>query len=67
MYCVIYFKAYNNIINGIKERFHLPDSKIYEHLRNIFINAVNQRYYADSFSIFKEIYESQFHREKLSV
>ena len=37
MYCVIYFKAYNNIINAIKDRFHLPDSKIYEQLRNTYL------------------------------
>ena len=29
MYCVVYFKAYDNVINGIKERFHKPEFEIY--------------------------------------
>ena len=34
---------------------------------NIFINAVNQKIYEDFFSIFKEMYERNFHWENLTV
>ena len=61
MYCVIYFETYDTAINGIKERFHQPDFEIYKHLQNIFINAVNQKCYKDSFSILKGMYEINFH------
>ena len=57
MYRVIYFEAYDNVINGIKERFHRLDFAIYKHIQNIFINAVNQKCYEDSLSILKEMYE----------
>ena len=53
-YRVIYFEAYDNLINGIKERFHQPDFEIYEHIQNIFIDAVNQKCYKDSLSILKK-------------
>ena len=29
-YRAIYFEAYDNVINGIKERFHQPDFEIYK-------------------------------------
>ena len=53
-YRVIYFNVHDNIINGTKERFHQPGSEIYKHIQNIFIDAVNRKYYEDSFSILKE-------------
>ena len=77
MYRVIYFKAYDNVINGIKERFHQPDFEIYKHTQSVFINVVNQKYYEDSLSILKkeineieeikEMYEINFHWENLTV
>ena len=48
MYRVIYFEAYDNVINGSKERFHQSDFEMYKHIQNIFINAVNQKCYEDS-------------------
>ena len=35
MHRVIYFEAYDNVINGSKERFHQPDFEIYKHIQNI--------------------------------
>ena len=69
MYRVIYFECYDNVINGIKERFHEPDFEIYKHIQNIFINAVNQKCYEcyDSLSILKQMYEINFHWENLTV
>ena len=64
MYRVIYFEAYDNVINGIKEPFHQPDFEIYK--QNIFINGVNQKCYDDSLSILK-MYERNFHCENLTV
>ena len=61
MYHVTYFEVYDNVIHGIKERFHQPDFEIYKHIQNIFINAVNQKCYEDSLSILKEMYEINFH------
>ena len=52
MYCVIYFEAYDNVINDIKERFHQPDFEIYKHVQNILVHAVNQKSYDDSLSIY---------------
>ena len=49
MYRLIYFEAYDNVINGGKERFHQPDFEIYKHIQNIFIKAVNLKCYEDSF------------------
>ena len=57
MYRVIYFEAYDNVINGIKEHFHQPDFEIYKHIQDIFVNAVNQKCYKASLSILKEMYE----------
>ena len=37
MYCVIYFQVYDNVINGIKERFPQPDFEIYKHMQNIYL------------------------------
>ena len=53
MYPVIYFEAYDNVINGIKERFHQPDFEIYKHIQNIFINVANQKCYILSVSLKK--------------
>ena len=66
MHRVIYFEAYVNVINGIKECFHQPDSEIYKHIQNIFNNGVNQKCYEDSLSILK-MYERNFHWENLTV
>ena len=54
MYPVIYFDVHDNVINGAKERFHQPDSEICKHINNIFIDAINQKCYEDSFSILKK-------------
>ena len=51
---VIYFEAYHNVINGIKERFHQLDFEIHKHIQNTFINAVNQKCYEDSLGMLKE-------------
>ena len=67
MYHVIYFEAYDNVINDIKERFHQPDFEIYKHIQNIFIDAINQKCYEDSLSILKEMHERNFHWENLTV
>ena len=67
MYRIIYFEASDNVINGIKERFHQPDFEIYKHIQNIFVHAVNQKCYEDSLSIPKEMYERNFHWENLTV
>ena len=48
MYRVICFEANDNVINGIKERFHQPDCEIYKQV----FKSTNQ----DSLSIFKEIF-----------
>ena len=40
-------------LNGIKKRYHQADFEIYKHIQNIFINAVNQKCYVDSFSILR--------------
>ena len=60
----MYFEAYDNVINGIKEAFHQPHFEIYK--QNIFINRVNQKCYEDSLSILK-MYERNFHWENLTV
>ena len=52
MYRVIYFEAYDNVINDIKERFHQPYFEIYKHVQNIFVHAVHQKSYEDSLSIY---------------
>ena len=67
MYRVIYFEAYDNVINGITERFHQADFEIYKHIQNIFINAINQKCYEYSLSILKEMYKINFHWENLTV
>ena len=54
-------------LNGIKERFHQADFEIYKHIQNIFINSVNQKFYEDSLSILKELYERNFCWENLTV
>ena len=56
MHRVIYFEAYVNVINGIKERSHQPNFEIYKHAQNVFINVVNQ----DFLSTLKEMYERIF-------
>ena len=60
MHRVIYFEAYVNVINGIKECFHQPDFEIYKHAQNIFIDVVNQKCYEDFLSTLKEMYEKIF-------
>ena len=55
IYRVLYFEAYDNVFNSIKERFHQPDFEIYKHIQNIFINVVNQKCCEDSLNILKEI------------
>ena len=67
MYRVIYFKAFNNVINDIKECFHQPDFEIYKRKKNFIINAVNQNCYGDSLSLLKKIHERDFHWENLTI
>ena len=67
MYRVIYLETYDNVINGIKERFHQLDFEIYKHIQNIFINAFNQKCYEDSLCTLKEMYERNFHWENLTI
>ena len=67
IYRALYFEAYDNVINTIKERFHQPDFEIFKNIQNIFINAVNQKCCEDSLSILKEIYERNSHWENLIV
>ena len=59
MYRVIYFKAYDNVINGTKERFHQPKFEIYKHIENIFIKTQLTK------NVTKIL--SNFHRENLTV
>ena len=67
MYRVIFLEAYDNVINGFKERLHQPYFEIYKHIQNIFINAVNKKCYEDSLSLLKEMHERNFHWGNLTV
>lgn len=70
MYRAVYFEAYECYANVIKcYEGTLPPRwfEIWKHIRNIFINAVNQKCYEHSLSILKEMHERNSHSEILSV
>ena len=61
----IYFKLYDQTVNGIKEKFNQPDYHIYVNLQELIVKASNKEDFSKELETVTDFYDSDFERFNL--